>query len=260
MIPPSPERAEDLPFEEDLPFRIVRPYRARFEESIAGDTIRTAVALGWLADIAWQHSSLLGFGRDWYTDRGLFWLVRAVRLDVLAPIVLNREVRVSTQVVGYRRIAARRRGEIRGADGRTLARAEIHWVMTNDRGVPTRVPEEMMKFVADPGATFELLKLSLPAAPSGAYETGFVVHRRDVDPLDHVNNSVYLDYLEEALENAGQADLIRGCPRRYEMDFVAAAGRGEEVTGCAWPDGFAWLYRLSRPDGAELFRGTVRAL
>ena len=48
--------------------------------------MRTAVCLAWLADIAWQHSTLLGFGREWYSERGLFWLVRAIRLDVLRPI------------------------------------------------------------------------------------------------------------------------------------------------------------------------------
>ena len=47
-----------------LPYRIVRPYRVRFEESTAAETMRTAVYLAWAADVAWQHSTVLGFGRD----------------------------------------------------------------------------------------------------------------------------------------------------------------------------------------------------
>ena len=35
-----------------LPYRMVRPYRLRFEESTADETIRTAVHLAWADDVA----------------------------------------------------------------------------------------------------------------------------------------------------------------------------------------------------------------
>lgn len=243
-----------------LPYRIVRPYRIRFEEATATETMRTAIYLAWAADMAWQHSTLLGFGREWYTERGLFWLVRAVRLDVLAPLRTYGDVFVTTQVVGYRRIAARRRSEVRDAGGELTASLEIDWVMTNEGGMPTRVPGEMRKFVADGSSTFDMLKVGLAATPPDAGEETFRVRRRDLDPLDHVNNSVYIDYLEEALEAAGQGALLTATPRRYEIDFVASAERDDLLVGRTWPLDEGWAYRLSRADGKEIFRGTVVAL
>ena len=222
--------------------------------------MRTASYLAWAADIAWQHSTLLGFGRDWYSHRGLFWLVRAVRLDVLRPIATYSEVIVSTQVVGYRRIAARRHTEVRDPLGELIARVEIDWVMTNERGLPTRVPEEMLTFIADEAATFEMLKVALPATPSDAVELRFHVRRRDLDPMAHVNNSVYLDFLEEALEGAGHGELLTALPRRYEIDFVASAERNDLLVGCTWPLGDGWAYRLTRADATEVFRGRVTPL
>ncbi|MFI5260072.1 MAG: acyl-[acyl-carrier-protein] thioesterase, partial [Candidatus Limnocylindrales bacterium] len=208
-----------------LPYRIVRQYRIRFEEATATETMRTAIYLAWVADIAWQHSSLLGFGREWYSARGLFWLVRAIRLDVLRPPCSYDVVYVSTQVIGYRRIAARRQSEVRDAAGELLARLEIDWVLTNDRGAPTRVPKEMLEFIADRSSSFEMLKVALPETPPDAAEQRFRVRRRDLDPLDHVNNSVYIDYLEEALDDAGHGALLEATPRRYEIDFLAPAER-----------------------------------
>ena len=243
-----------------LPYRIVRPYHVRFEESTDTETMRTAIYLAWAADIAWQHSTLLGFGRDWYSHRGLFWLVRAVRLDVLRPLATYSEVIVSTQVVGYRRIAARRHTEVRDPLGELIARVEIDWVMTNERGLPTRVPEEMLTFIADEAATFEMLKVALPATPSDAVELRFHVRRRDLDPMAHVNNSVYLDFLEEALEGAGHGELLTALPRRYEIDFVASAERNDLLVGCTWPLGDGWAYRLTRADATEVFRGRVTRL
>jgi acyl-CoA thioesterase FadM len=222
--------------------------------------MRTAVFLAWVADIAWQHSTLLGFGRDWYTARGMFWLVRSVALDVLRPIHTYGTVLVSTQVMGYRRIAAHRHSEVRDPSGELTATAEIDWVMTNEKGMPARIPEEMLQFVADPGATFEMRKLALPAAPPDAVESTFRVRRRDLDPLDHVNNSVYLDYFEEALVAAGQDGLVAATPRRYVLDFAASAAWDELLAGSAWPHDGGWAYRLTREDGSELFRATVGRL
>jgi acyl-CoA thioesterase FadM len=240
-----------------LPYRIVRQYRIRFEEATADETMRTAIFLAWAADVAWQHSALLGFNREWYSSRGLFWLVRAVRLDVLAPVRTYAGPFVSTQVTGYRRIAAHRHSEVRDVSGDLLASLEIDWVMTNERGMPTRVPEEMLHFVPDALATFEMLKVTLPATPPDAVERIVPVRRRDLDPLDHVNNSVYIDYFEEALEAAGQAALLTATPRRYEIDFVAAAERGNLLVGRTWPNEGGWAYRLSRDDGTEIFRARV---
>jgi acyl-CoA thioesterase FadM len=242
---------------DQMPYRIVRPYRVRFEEATGAETMRTAIYLAWAADAAWQHSTLLGFGRDWYSERGLFWLVRSVRLDILQPIRTYETAFMTTQVTGYRRIAAHRHSEVRNGAGELLAALEIDWVMTNQKGMPTRVPDEMFGFVADKTATFDMFKLALPETPRDAAEHTFRVRRRDLDPLDHVNNSVYIDYFEEALEAAGQGSLLAETPRRYEIDFVAAAERDNVLTGRTWQVEDGWAYRLSRNDGSEIFRARV---
>jgi acyl-CoA thioesterase FadM len=252
---PAPEGSA-VPVDE-LPYRMVRPFRVRFEEATAGETVRTAIYLAWVADIAWQHSTALGFGRAWYTERGLFWLVRAIQLDVLAPISTYQEVLVTTRVAAYRRIGARRESEVRDLSGRPMARLEIDWVMVNERGMPTRVPEDFHKFVVDGAVSFEMHKVAPLAAPPDAVERRFSVHRRDLDPLAHVNNSVYLDYFEEALEAAGQGELLAATPRRYELDFANSAEGGDELLGRTWPHDGGWTYSLARSDGSEVFRARL---
>jgi acyl-CoA thioesterase FadM len=263
LVPAGPVPARPVPAEsgadllvDRLPYRIVRSYRVRFEEATAAESMRTAIYLAWAADVAWQHSTLMGFGRDWYSARDLYWLVRALRIDVHGSVPTYGEAFTTTQVTGYRRIGAHRHSEVRDASGELIAVLEIDWVMTNGRGVPTRVPQEMMDFVADSASTFEMLKVALPPAPADAAERRFRVHRRDLDPLDHVNNSVYLDYFEEALEAAGRGPMLLA-PRRYEIDFVAAAEGGDLLVGRTWPLGDGLAFRLSRDDGTEVFRGTA---
>jgi acyl-ACP thioesterase len=248
----SEARLRDQP-----PYRIVRPYRVRFEEATPDESVRTAILLAWAADCAWQHSTLLGFGREWYSQRGLVWLIRAIQVDVLAPIPTYAEARVSTRVVGFRRVACRRESEVFGPSGELAARLEIDWVMTNGRGVPARIPVDFLEFTSEPSATFEMHKVALPEAPADAAERRFHVRRRELDPMDHVNNSVYLDYFEQLLEDAGQVELLRSVPRRCALEYAAPAAHGELLTGRAWQHDGGWAYRLCRDDGTDVLRARL---
>ena len=63
--------------------------------------LRTSVLLRYAQDLAWFHSSARGFGRDWYAERGLTWLVRAAEVAVVAPVRVGDELVGTTQVVGW---------------------------------------------------------------------------------------------------------------------------------------------------------------
>src|SRR2546426_1049114 len=93
------------------PPQTTRAYRVRFDEATTEGTARTSTLLRWAQDVAWIHSERLGFTRDWYAKRGLAWLVRGVELNVLLPVSTGDEIEVTTGVVGYRKVLARRRTE-----------------------------------------------------------------------------------------------------------------------------------------------------
>ncbi|HEY6053168.1 MAG TPA: acyl-CoA thioesterase, partial [Gaiellaceae bacterium] len=84
------------------------PYRVRFDEAAPDGWLRTSVVLRYAQDLAWHHSASRGFGRAWYGERGLSWLVRAAEIAVLAPVEVGAEIEGTTQVVGWRRVWARR--------------------------------------------------------------------------------------------------------------------------------------------------------
>jgi acyl-ACP thioesterase len=73
-------------------------YRVRFDEAGPDGRLRTSGLMRYAQDVAWQHSTALGFGRDWYLERGLTWLVRSAELEVLAPIAMGGNVVAETTV------------------------------------------------------------------------------------------------------------------------------------------------------------------
>ena len=236
------------------------PYRVRFDEAGPDGLLRTSGFLRYAQDVAWQHSTVLGFDRAWYAERGLTWVVRAAELEVVAPVPLGADLVSRTAIVGLRRVWARRRGEFQLADGTLAAWVHTDWVMIDGRGGLTRIPAIFAEEFKIPESTAQMARVPLPPTPAGTPTRRFAVRPHELDPMDHANNAVYLDWLEEAILAAGgdRADLA-ATPRRYRLEYAAAADAGAILDDAAWPadDGETWSYRLSGSSGSDLFRATL---
>ncbi len=238
------------------PVRLERIYRVRFDEAGPDGYLRSSGLLRFAQDLAWVHSESAGFGREWYGSRGLTWLVRAIDLEVLAAAPYGSELGVSTQVTGFRHFWARRRSEfVDPTDGRTLAVALTDWVLLNARGTPTRVPGEIATMFPVASSEFSPLRFDVPPTPEGATRRDFAARRSELDPMAHVNNAAYLDYLDEQYLAGTGGDRL-DLPRRYRAAFVASAEPGVVLTGHGWPASGPWFYRLTG-DGRELFQARL---
>jgi medium-chain acyl-[acyl-carrier-protein] hydrolase len=265
-----PESGEDVPAELDpgLVGGAARPvdgvdngfvagYRVRFDEAGPDGRVRTSALLRYAQDVAWRHSEDLGFDRRWYAQRGRWWVVRAIELEVLAPVSMGRTLRVATAVIGHRRIWARRLGEFQLVDGTLAARVTTDWVILDERGRLVRIPEDFGRSFSNPEIDGEIFRVEQTEPPADAFGLDLRVRPHDLDPMGHVNNAVYLDWIEELLAAAGLQPAVEALPRRMRLEYRASAEPGDAVTGLAWSEGRRWAVRLVRADGgAELARAT----
>jgi acyl-ACP thioesterase len=233
--------------------RIERTYRVRFDEAGADGHLRSSGFLRFAQDLAWIHSESAGFGRDWYGSRGLTWLVRSVELEIVGAIQYGAGVTVSTEVIGFRRVWARRRSEFHDhGSERQVAVALTDWVLLNARGMPVRPPDDIVEAFATPVGGFTPLRLDLPAAADTS-RLEFSARISEVDPMGHVNNASYIDYIDEHLAATGRRAEVRHVPRRYQGEFLAAVEPQMAIIGEGWSAEGSWNYRLSA-EGRELFR------
>jgi acyl-ACP thioesterase len=247
-------------------------YRVRFDEAGPDGNLRTSALLRYAQDVAWRHSEQLGFDRDWYRRRGLGWVVRGVELELDAAIPLGTTLRVSTAVVGHRRIWARRLGECRFADGRIAARITTDWVLLDGRGRIVRIPDDFGVAFANPEVKSEILRVPAETGDPAARHR-LTVRPTDLDPVDHVNNAIYVDWLEEAIEAAGWSGgtgpgdaegpdaaaagdrtAAGSAPGTLRIEYLQSAGRGDAVDIHLYGSPHAWRARIGRSDGQELVR------
>jgi acyl-ACP thioesterase len=234
------------------------PYRVRFDEAAPDGLLRTSVLLRYAQDLAWFHSASRGFDRGWYAERGLTWLVRAAEIDVLLPIAVGSDLVGTTRVVGSRRVWARRRTDFRTTDGDIAADVRIDWLLLDRRGSPTRIPSEFDPIFGMHQEPVELARVELSSAPDDARTTSVTVRPQELDPMDHVNNAVYADWVEERVLAGGGATDVRAIPRRLGLEYARAAAAGATVSATAWrePAG-PWACRIAEPDGGDVLRARL---
>lgn len=236
------------------------PFRVRFDEAGPDGLLRTSVLLRYAQDLAWYHSAQRGFTRAWYAGRGLLWLARAAEVAVVAPMRVGDELTGTTRVTGWRRVWARRRTEFVDAEGSLRGWTHVDWVLLDGRGAPTRIPPEFDGAFGASEATFPLGRVALPAPPPDAEIATFAVRPHERDPMDHANNAVYADWLEERVIAAGADEGVaatRALPRLARLEYARAAEAGMTVTAHTWRIGGGWACRLSDAAGNDLLRAVL---
>ena len=239
-----------------MPAAFTQRFLIRFDECAADGTVRAAALLRYVIETAFAHSAAEGFPLAWYDAHGLYWLVRHARLAVARPVAYGACLDVTTEVVGFRRIWARRRNEIRDATGERLGDVVMDWIFTDREGNPARVPREMEG--AFPGliARLDVERLDLRDPPATLEPEAYRVPVHQVDPRGHMNSAAYLDLFEDALA-ASRTDPQQR-PARYEVEFLRAALPGEILLRFVWAEADGWAMVAATPAGLPVVRGRRR--
>jgi acyl-ACP thioesterase len=233
--------------------------RVRFDEATPSGAIRTSTLLRYASDLASVDSDRRGFSRQWYLDHELAWLVRGVVLELLRPIAHGDEIVGTTQVVGARKVLARRRTEFRTADGELAAVVMVDWALISAAGSPTRIPADFAPAFAMAELNFAPIRVRSAAPADRPLDTlELAVRPQELDPMDHVNNAVYLDWAEEAIRAAelgaeSAASPLDAVPRRWQLEYVSSAAAGDRAVATSWTDGPARYCRIEDAATGALF-------
>jgi acyl-CoA thioesterase FadM len=158
---------------------------------------------------------------------------------------IDEELVLATWLSDLRRVQAFREYAIwRRHGGNLVARAQARWAFVDRRrGQPLRIPDELLSGFGVAGQSMGSLPwlgdAALPLQPSElrSYRASLIARTYEMDSQHHINNCVYLDWLNDAALSAvggppGDA-ANRGrslCPRAYHIEYVSQLRAGDEVT------------------------------
>lgn len=238
-------------------------------------SISTGTLLRYLEHIATEASAAAGFPRSWYDEQDSAWVVRQMTLELARPIILTDTLALDTWPSQYARIQAYREYLVSDQkDGQLLARARGHWVYVGrQRGLPIRLPADIAeKAIPDPQAvTFsDLPTITALSEEIPVFQQSITARFYEADIIGHINNTVYMDWLEEGVHSAlaqlssrlhlhasGSNSGTRRTFLHYAViDYKKPSLPGDRlmITSSllgSYADGLAWSQTIQRVDTEE---------
>lgn len=224
-------------------------FKVRHYECDAYGHLQNANYLRYMQESAFNASADVGYDLARYRDLGSYWLIRYTDIEYQRPLSYGDHIVVETWVEDFRRVRSVRayRFRIKETD-EIAARAYTDWVYLDSTSMkPISIPDEMVNAFSPDGGLGgsshqrDFTPFEIPK--TGIYFDHRRVEWRDLDSEGHVNNAVYLSYIEEC---AIQVSAAYGWPiDRFEAERIGIVARRHQIE-----------YHLPALLGDELIIGT----
>ena len=225
----------------------------RFYECDAHGHVNNANYLRYMQEAAFAASAAAGYDFARYEEMGQSWLIRETEIEFLAPLVYGDTLTIKTWVDDFRRVRSRRRYEFyKNGETAPIARAHTDWIyLDTATNQPVAIPEHLKAAFFPEGVPTQAGKRvpfpEPPPPPSGAFTATRRVEWRDIDEVGHVNNAVYLSYIEDAglqvccaygwpiprMAEAGFAII----PRKHHIEYLQPARIDDPLEIQTWVSG-----------------------
>jgi medium-chain acyl-[acyl-carrier-protein] hydrolase len=224
-------------------YAFVLPLAVRSYEVTSTGQVSAATIFRYLEHVATLASADRGFDSRWYVDHGAAWVVREMQVRFGRLPGIGDELRLATWVSEFRRVQAQREYAIcLAGSGRLVARASARWAYVDrERGLPLRIPPEILGSISVLGHAMPAASWSPSsgAAPTEQATLSLTARGYESDTQQHINNCVYVDWLDEALRRSyvrSQAhDGERLAPRLLRIEYARPVRAGDSVEiATAW--------------------------
>jgi len=230
-----------------MPLAYNRTFRVRHYECDAYGHVNNVNYLRYMQETAFDASTAVGYDPARYATMGRRWLARQTEVEYLQPLRYGDTVQVKTWVEGFRRVTTLRRYEF-FCDAELKATAYTHWAFLDiETGKPAQIPDEMaVAFIPD-GQSETPQRVRFPPAPSppaGVFSMRRRVTWQDIGPGQHVNNAVYLSYVDDCgIQVAAafgwpvgrmMAENFAIIVRRHQIEYLLPAVLDDELEIATW--------------------------
>ena len=212
--------------------------RIRLSDRDVQGRLRLDAVARYLQDLAGDDVDETGWGAPDH-----LWVLRSVRVDVVAPPIEDRDVELVTWCSGTAAVAAGRRMSLTGDRGGRIEVDSV-WIHLGPDAKPARI-EGFGVYAEATGGRVVSTRLELPDPPTGGERIRWPLRMSDIDLLGHVNNAAYWKAVEQCLLQAG-LDLSR--PARAVLDYRQAIDLDDHVELVTFSDGRGFAIAFETAD------------
>jgi len=156
--------------------------------------------IDYLSDSACSHSESLGFSLESLYKKGFSWILLSWNIMIDQLPGLEEKFQVETWISKSKRCFAYREFLVRNSQNKIIIHASSRWVFYNikERKPAKIFPEFSAYWVINPEKACNKSILYAPLMKQSANkktEHKLIVQKEDIDILNHVHNSTYIDWV-----------------------------------------------------------------
>lgn len=207
-----------------------KEYRVHVYENGPNGKINFHSLFNFMQDIASEHASRLGFGRDALMKNNNFWVLSRVYITISNVPGWEDTVIVKTWPYGTEKMFALRNYEIRFPGGNLIANASSSWLIIDHSTKRIQRPGELLsKYNSGTGPGNSPLRNAIKLAGSsenGKLSAKFRVRISDLDVNLHTNAVNYLKWVNDTYDlNFAMNHL----PCSAEINYLAESMFDDEI-------------------------------
>ena len=187
-----------------------------------------------MQEISDRHAAILGAGWNSLRERGYFWVITKIHLEIRRLPKWTEQVTIRTWVRNSGAATSPRDIEIVDSEGRVLVAASTVWaILDKEKGQPQRMNMFDGCFVPQERCALERKPLRLgPLTLPDTLPEPMDVRYSDIDINSHVNNAHYIQWAFDAVSDSFRRTHII---TSVAVKFIAQAKLGDRYVVCSEP-------------------------
>ena len=202
-------------------------YTVKNYESDFRKEIKPSALLGYFQEIAGEHAGEIGLGFQALREKGYFWVLSKIYVEVLSRPKFEDRVVVETWPHAPNKAIFERSFRVFGADGQVGVRAFSRWCVLEvgrERIVPSsRLESSLKTYRAEPAVAWDDWRIP-EASGKGVPAFSLRIANSEYDLNYHVNNCKYADYVFNCFT---VAELEARRLRSFQMNYVHQSHEGD---------------------------------
>jgi medium-chain acyl-[acyl-carrier-protein] hydrolase len=156
--------------------------------------------IDYLNEAAGNHSKSFGYPLKSLFEEGYSWILLSWNIQINELLLLQEQINIETWISQTKRCFAYREFIIKDNHYNTVAKASSQWLFYNiKKKKPAKIFSEFSNpEIIKPEKACEQTILNsdiLKQSSTKNITNGFVIQKEDIDILDHVHNSKYIDWI-----------------------------------------------------------------
>lgn len=208
-----------------------KKFTVRYCETDWNSNIRVYCLCQWFSEIAWEHLKLLNLNFEDISDSDYFWVLLDYDIKIENLPKWQQEVNLKTYPSGINDFYFAREFVLSDKDGNFLAGASSTWLILNKQKkiiIPKGERFDNYNFITQKVVSEKIPKLK----KQNDYTTERLlkVEHSDTDMHKHVNNAVYIKWIEDCIEKNKQIKelKIRYLKELYNQDMFVIKLKSEK--------------------------------